>query len=140
MFNIVFETQTDFENKKLLDTYKFISLTEKSCFPFWSKSIPLFIHDDTELLAKYFTKIGFDLFTDILGDDFYKNKPIIEQIKNILHFIKDMDSSHNVVDLNNRLDKRLSQNKQLATSIAKQNAKVLRNDMQGVISTKPSLI
>ncbi len=140
MFNIVFETQTDFENKKLLDTYEFISLTEKSCFPFWSKSIPLFIHDDTELLAKYFTKIGFDLFTDILGDDFYKNKPIIEQIKNILDFIKDVDSSHNVVDLNNRFDKRLSQNKQLAASIAKQNGKVLRIDMKGVINTKPSLI
>ena len=140
MFNIVFETQTDFENKKLLDTYEFISLTEKSCFPFWSKSIPLFIHDDTELLAKYFTKIGFDLFTDILGDDFYKNKPIIEQIKNILDFIKDMDSSHNVVELNNRFDKRLSQNKQLAASIAKQNGKVLRIDMKGVINTKPSLI
>ena len=115
-------------------------MTEKSCFPFWSKSIPLFIHDDTELLAKYFTKIGFDLFTDILGDDFYKNKPIIEQIKNILDFIKDVDSSHNVVDLNNRFDKRLSQNKQLAASIAKQNGKVLRIDMKGVINTKPSLI
>ena len=136
IFNIVFETQTDFENIELLDEHKFISLTEKSCFPFWSQSIPLFIHDDTELLASYFTEMGFDLFMDILGDDFYKNKPIIEQIKNIISFIEDINSKYTIEQLNINTHKRLLENKTLATSIQKGNSYTLSNHINTIISEK----
>lgn len=136
IFNIVFETQTDFENKDQLNQYKFISLTEKSCFPFWSQSIPLFIHDDVELLASYFTKMGFDLFTDILGDDFYKNKSIIEQIKNILSFVEDINSKYTVGELDVKFSKRLLENKKLATSIQKGNSYTLSNHINTIISEK----
>lgn len=136
IFNIVFETQTDFENIELLDEHKFISLTEKSCFPFWSQSIPLFIHDDTELLASYFTEMGFDLFMDILGDDFYKNKPIIEQIKNIISFIEDINSKYTIEQLNINTHKRLLENKTIATSIQKGNSYTLSNHINTIISEK----
>ena len=64
--------------------------------------------------------MGFDLFMDILGDDFYKNKPIIEQIKNIISFIEDINSKYTIEQLNINTHKRLLENKTLKRQYKKE--------------------
>jgi len=117
LFNLVSETTFGWNIFESGRKYPKGSLTEKSMIPFFSNSIPLILHDDNNLVKKHFEENGFDMFSDIIPDDFYKLEFFNQKVDFIFEFLSNYNNDIN--KFYNKSISRFEHNRKLAYKLKK---------------------
>ena len=119
LFAIITETQFEFNLPHLFideEPFEVISLTEKIMFPFFSKSIPIILHDENDEILEYLKKLGFDMFEDIVNESIYQGSAI-DKIDAAIHTLEQFQND-NPQKLFLRFKERLQNNQKLAIELS----------------------
>lgn len=150
IFALITETQFEFGLPPLYineEPFEVISLTEKLMFPFFTKSIPLILHDEGMEVKNYLKKLGFDMFEDVVDDSIYTGTAV-EKIDNTI-LVLEKYQKENPQSIFLKYQKRLEKNQKLALKFTEElepSIKILRElkpqniEEDEIIPPKMSLI
>lgn len=119
LFALITETQFEFNLPHLFideEPFEVISITEKIMFPFFSKSIPIILHDENNEILEYLKKLGFDMFEDIVNESVYQGSAI-DKIDAAIYTLEQFQND-NPQKLFLRFKERLQNNQKLAIELS----------------------
>lgn len=127
LFALITETQFEFDLPPLFineEPFEVISLTEKLMFPFFTKSIPMILHDEGMEVKNYLKKLGFDLFEDVVDDNIYKGSAV-DKVDSAISILEKYQNK-NVQSLFLKYKKRLESNQKLAIKYTEEIAPAIK--------------